>query len=113
MLTLEDCIALSDLTQEEIDAIAEHEHLPEVIAAELGSYLVHHAGGERTIRSIIRDDIEAATARGDIIHAAKLKLVLRHFVAHCQAPGHPRALDLKPGRPTPGPMQDPRKPKRL
>jgi hypothetical protein len=36
MLTLEDRIALSDLTHEEIDAIAEHEHLPETIAAELG-----------------------------------------------------------------------------
>lgn len=90
MLTLEDCIALSDLTQEEIDAIAEHEHLPEVIATELGSYLVHRAGGERAIRAIIRDDIEAAKARGDIVHAARLKLVLKHFMAHCLSPGHPR-----------------------
>jgi hypothetical protein len=32
MLTLEDCIALSDLTLEEIGAIAD-EHLPETIAA--------------------------------------------------------------------------------
>ncbi len=40
MLTLEDCIALSDLTREEIDAIAVHEHLAEIIAAELGCPLV-------------------------------------------------------------------------
>jgi hypothetical protein len=36
MRTLEDCIALSDLSLEEVDAIAEHEPLPETIAAELG-----------------------------------------------------------------------------
>jgi len=82
MLTLEDCIALSDLTPEEIDAIAEHEHLPEVVATELGAYLVHRPDGKRAIRTIIRDDIKAANARGDLAHAAKLKLVLRHFLAH-------------------------------
>ena len=80
MLTLEDCIALSDLTKEEIDAIAEHEHLPTVIAAELGSYLVHTAEGRKEIRAIIRDDIAAARAGGDYRHSAKLKHVLRHFI---------------------------------
>jgi hypothetical protein len=48
MLSFEDCIALSDLTVEKVDAIAEHEHLPEIIAAELGCYLVHCA--RRTLR---------------------------------------------------------------
>ncbi len=83
MLTLEDCIALSDLTVEEIDAIAEHEHLPEVIATELGCYLVHCPDGRQAIRAMIRDDIEAARARGDFRHAAELKLVLQHFISHC------------------------------
>ena len=41
MLSYEDCVELSDLTEEEIVAIAEHEHLPEMAALELGSYLVH------------------------------------------------------------------------
>lgn len=80
MLTLEDCIALSELTEEEIDAIAEHEHLPEVVAAELGNYLIHCADGTARIRRMIRDDIESARARGDFVHAAKLKLVLKHFL---------------------------------
>lgn len=84
MLTLEDCIALSDLTLEEIDAIAEHEHLPETIATELGCYLVHCPDGRQAIRSMIRDDIETARNRGDFRHAAELKLVLRHFVEHCR-----------------------------
>ena len=65
MLTLEDCVALSDLTEDEILAIAEHEHIPEMAAAELGNYLVHAADGERYIKAMIRDDIAAAAgARG-------------------------------------------------
>ena len=39
MLTYEDCVELSDLTEEEIEAVAQHEHLPEIVALELGSYL--------------------------------------------------------------------------
>jgi len=80
MLTLEDCIALSELSEAEIDAIAEHEHVPEIVAAEIGSYLVHTAHGRAEIRSIIRDDIESALARGDYQHAAVLKLLLKRFI---------------------------------
>ena len=32
MITLEDCIGLCGLTEEEVLAIAEHEHLPEIAA---------------------------------------------------------------------------------
>jgi len=79
MITIEDCLALSDLTEEEIDAIAEHEHLPAIIAAELGNYLAHLPGGIHHIRSMIRDDIAAAKLRGDQRHALRLGLVLMHF----------------------------------
>ncbi len=82
MLTIEDCIALSDLTPAEIDAIAEHEHLPDIIATEMGCYLLHLPSGKLAIRSIIKDDIAAAQARGDFVHSSKLKYVLRHFAAH-------------------------------
>lgn len=84
MLTLEDCIALSDLALEEIDAIAEHEHLPETIAAELGCYLVHRRDGRRLIRAMICDDIEAARWRGNLRHAAELNVVLQHFIDRCR-----------------------------
>ena len=85
MLSLGDCIAMSDLTVEEIDAIAEHEHLPEVIATALGSYLLHRPDGAQAIEAIIRDDIDAARSRGAFRHAAELKLVLRQFNEHCRA----------------------------
>ena len=35
MLSLEDCIALCGLTEDEVLAIAEHEHIPEIAATEL------------------------------------------------------------------------------
>ncbi len=36
MITFDDCLAFCELTEEEIDAIAEHEHLPETVGARDG-----------------------------------------------------------------------------
>jgi hypothetical protein len=80
MLTLQDCLELCELTEDEVLAIAEHEHITEMAALELGNYLVHTPEGERRIKAMIADDIDAARVRGDVRHAAMLKLVLRHFV---------------------------------
>lgn len=82
MLTFEDCIALSELTDEEIAAIAEHEHLPMTVAAEFGNYLIRCADGLPRIKRIIAEDIAAADRRGNHRHALALKLVLRHFLEH-------------------------------
>ncbi len=82
MLTIEDCIELSELTEEEILAIAEHEHIPEMVAVELGNYLTHTASGEKRIKRMILDDIETAGAKGDSHRVTMLKMVLKHFVEH-------------------------------
>ena len=81
MLTYEDCVGLAELTEEEIEAIAQHEHLPEMIAVELGNYLVHDPDGVPKIKRIILDDIEQARQRGEQQQVARLKLVLRQFIA--------------------------------
>ena len=80
MLTYEDCVDLSGLTDEEIDAIAEHEHVPRIVALELGHYLLETEEGVPAIKKIIIDDINDAKAQGDTVQIAKLKLVLQHFV---------------------------------
>src|SRR4051812_25673464 len=82
MLTLNDCVELSGLSKEEIMAIGEHEHVPEMIAAELGRYLVQTETGEERISAMIVDDIRIARERGDHEHLSKLKLCLRHFLEH-------------------------------
>ena len=85
MLSLEDCIALCGLTEEEVLAIAEHEHIPEIAATELGHYLVRTPEGELCIKSMIRDDIAAASERGDRMRELMLKMVVRNFIVE-----HPR-----------------------
>lgn len=82
MLTYEDCIGLSELTAEEIEAIAEHEHIPEMAALEMGNYLIHTEKGERRIKAMIADDIVLARQAGNRRHAATLKLVLKHYLEH-------------------------------
>jgi hypothetical protein len=84
MLTFEDCLALCELTEDEIDAIAEHEQVSETVALELGSYLIHGPDGQLLIQHMIVDDIQAARRRGDLAHAAHLKQTLRRFIEeHC------------------------------
>jgi hypothetical protein len=81
MLSLEDCIALSGLTADEIVASAQLEHLPEIAAAELGNFLSRSADGQLSIKSMIRDDIQAAEARGERDRVLALKMVLRNYVS--------------------------------
>ena len=80
MLTLEDCIGLSGLTEEEVLAIARHEHIPQIAAAELGNYLCHSPEGELCIKAMIRDDIAYAATHSDRDRELALKLVLRTVV---------------------------------
>ena len=84
MLTREDCLALCGLDEDVVEAIAEHEHIPEIVAAELGCYLARTPEGEVRIRRFILDDIEAAVNAGNLKRALSLKLALRHF-----GRGHP------------------------
>ena len=86
MLTFKDCLDFSELTEEEILAIAEHENLPELAALELGNALVQTRNGELRIEAMIVDDIAAAQRAGNLRHAAALKLVLQRFIAvHSEA----------------------------
>jgi hypothetical protein len=86
MISLEDCIAFCDLTEAEVLAIAEHEHIPEIAAAALGHYLLRQEHGAEVIRDMLRDDIRSALARDDRQHARELFMALRHFLSH-----HPEA----------------------
>ena len=82
MLTIEDCIGLCRLTEDEIAAVAEREHVPDIIALEMGNYLCITPDGQRRLSHMIVDDIEVARAHGNVAHAAKLRRVLQHFLEH-------------------------------
>lgn len=80
MLTYEECLELSDLTADEVDAIAEHEHMDPMIAMALGHYMITHKG-EQKIKRIIMDDIDKAQRDRNYAHAEMLQKVLNHFIA--------------------------------
>ena len=88
MISLEDCIALCGLDRDEVDAIMEHEHVPEIEAAAIACELLSKSTGPGEIRQILIDDIRDARARGDLPHAAKLLSALRHFLKEHPEAGH-------------------------
>jgi hypothetical protein len=102
VLTFEDCLGLCELSEEEIRAIAEHEHLPEIVALEFGHYLMRGPDGELLVSHMFIEDIRAAERRGDPAHAAQLKRALRHFIeAHLgqrSAPDRPWGSWGRPNR---------------
>lgn len=87
MITLDDIEDMTCLTREEIDAIAEHEHLPGVNASALGDYMMHLPKGPQAVQQMICEDIREALHAGNTAHARALFAVLRHFVEE-----HPEAI---------------------
>lgn len=88
MIALEDCIAMCGLDPEEVAAICEHEHIGDVPAAALASYLLHQPRGADRIRTMIIEDIHQSLDEGRVKHAAELVSVLRHFLHR-----HPEASE--------------------
>jgi len=80
MITLQECIAFCGLDEDEVLAIAEHEHIPEIVAAGLAQYLLHREHGCEIIRDMIADDVRAAQRRGDKRHMRTLLHILHHFM---------------------------------
>jgi hypothetical protein len=80
MISLEDCIGLCGLEEDEVAAISEHEHIPEIAAAGLANYLLNQPHGSEAIRTMIIDDIHKALDDGRVRHAAELFMALRHFL---------------------------------
>jgi len=103
MIALEDCIGLCGLDEDEVEAISEHEHIPEIAAAALASYLLHQPHGGDAIRAMIVEDIHKALDDGRVKHAAELFMALRHFLSE-----HPEActgLDMSGSAPAAAPKQ--------
>jgi hypothetical protein len=87
MITLEDCIGLCGLTEEEVLAIAEHEHLPEIAATALAEYLLSQEHGSEKVRDMIVDDIRQA----QLISGNKEKVLILLHVLHHFLKTHPEA----------------------
>ncbi len=79
MLTFEDCVGYSDLDQETIDAIAEHERVPAMVACELGQSLVGSELGVSAIRQLMERDLIDARIHHKHRREELISLALAHF----------------------------------
>lgn len=86
MITLDDIEDITDLTRDEIAALAEHEHVGLLQASLLGDYLMHQHHGPQKVQQMICDDIRAALHKDDLPHARALFATLRSYMAD-----HPEA----------------------
>lgn len=89
MLSLADCLDFSGLSDDEVTVIAEHEHLPRIVAAELGSQLLESRDGLCKLKGFVLDNLECATHRGQFDKAGQLATLYRRFDAT-----HPKVRNL-------------------
>jgi ABC-type Zn2+ transport system substrate-binding protein/surface adhesin len=87
MINENDILDMTCLTRAEIAAIAEHEHLDDVSAAEMGEYMMHMHHGPQRVQKMICEDIQAALHADDLTRARALYKTLKEFLA-----AHPEAL---------------------
>jgi hypothetical protein len=95
MISFEDCVGLCGLTEAEVAAIAEHEHVPEVAAAILGQYLLHQQHGPEQISQMIVDDLRCALRNANAKHAAELLSALRQLLSDHPEAGLVDSKDLE------------------
>jgi hypothetical protein len=79
MLSLHDIIDFCALTEGEVRAIAEHEHVSEIAAASIGQSLLRSRTGIKEIERFIREDMENAISRGHVHEGEDLQAVLAQF----------------------------------
>jgi hypothetical protein len=81
MLTLDECIGMSGLTDDEIAVVAEHQRIPQIVAAEMGHALLKTPRGVHALRGYICDLLEQAKLAGRRDKAKHLDRVLTRFNA--------------------------------
>jgi hypothetical protein len=79
MLSLAECVALSDLTDDEVAIIAEHERVPAMVAVAIGQEWLRTPRGVFRLKGFICDALERAKLSGDRQKTRHLERVLTRF----------------------------------
>ena len=58
MLTLQDCIGFSGLTADQLEAVADHEHMDLIIAAEWAEATLDRPEGEEMVERMLAEEVE-------------------------------------------------------
>ena len=83
MLALQDCIGFSGLSPVQLEALAEHEHLNLMVAAELAECLLEQPGGCARLAHMIAEEIDhcfrcGRQARGRLYQQELAVFVVEH-----------------------------------
>jgi hypothetical protein len=81
MLTLDECIGWSDLDKDELDAIAEHEHVPLIVATELAANLLKTNRGVYRIHMMFKDNLAIAVERKQLPKIKSIEQAYKRFAA--------------------------------
>ncbi len=79
MLSIQDVIDYCDLDRGEIEAIAEHEHIPVTVAAELSESLLCSPDGVFRLHSMIVENMQHALEAGRFEHVRDLAKTYQHL----------------------------------
>ncbi len=88
MLSIQDVIDYCDLDKCEIEAIAEHEHIPLAIAAELSDSLLCTPEGVCQLHAMIIENMQRAIEVGDYEHVQDLYQTYQHLQRKHPVPTH-------------------------
>ncbi len=79
MLSIQDVIDYCDLDRGEIEAIAEHEHIPIAVAAEMSTLLLGTPEGVCHLHTMIIENMQHALESGRYQHAKDLAETYQHL----------------------------------
>ena len=79
MLSMQDVLDYCDLDRGEIEAIAEHEHIPTILAAELSEGLLCSPDGVCRLHSMIIENMQQAMEAGHFQHVEALAKTYEHL----------------------------------
>lgn len=79
MLSMQDVLDYCDLDRGEIEAIAEHEHVPLAVAAELSEVLLCSPEGVCKLHTMLIENMEHALAHGQYEHVQSLVETYQHL----------------------------------
>jgi hypothetical protein len=79
MLSIQDVLDYCDLDRGEIEAVAEHEHLPMTVAAELGESLLGSPEGVFRLHGMIVENMQHALESGQYERVQELVRTYEHL----------------------------------
>lgn len=83
MLTLQDCIGICGLNPDQVEAIADHEHLNMILAAEWAECMLDKPGGRDIVSHVLEDEAAHCRAAGDYQRSRRYQQGLAQFRRGC------------------------------